>query len=133
MDQHYPGLGIRCHFVKETKLPHEYLITYSGYSSPAVGTFVSSFQESGILEMLYKFWLHAEYLEIRIRRDKRKYAEEIAEIPFELKNPKIISIFIAWGALLIIASLVFFLFESLPNLLNPIFFSFTRAAITSAK
>ncbi len=62
------------------------------YSPTTVWTFVSSFQESGILEMLFKFWLHAEFLKIRIRRDKRKYAEDKAEAPFVLKNPKIISI-----------------------------------------
>jgi hypothetical protein len=129
MDQRYPQLGIRCHFVKETRLPNEHLITYSGYSPITVETFVSSFQESGILDMLYKFWLYAEYLEIRTRRDRIKYAEEKAEVPFELKDPKIISIFIAWGVLLVAASLVFFLFEFLPSLLKYLYF--TLAPITS--
>jgi hypothetical protein len=117
LDQIYPRLGIRCHFVKETRRPNEELITYSGYSAETVHTFVSSFQESGILDMLYSLRQYVEYLQVRIRTEKREYAEKKAEVPFELRDPKIISIFAAWGVLLIGASLAFTI-ESLPCFLT---------------
>jgi hypothetical protein len=47
-------MGIRCHFARETRLPDEFLITYSGYFPAPVHTVVSSFQESGILDRVYK-------------------------------------------------------------------------------
>jgi hypothetical protein len=120
MDRVYPGLGIRCHFVKETRKATEDLITYSGYFSNAVHTFVSSFQESGILDMLYGFEEYARRLQLRIQIAKKNEAEQKAEIPFEIRDPKILSIFIAWGGLLVGASLAF-LIESLFSLLNHFF------------
>jgi hypothetical protein len=107
--------GIRCHFVKETRLAYEHLITSSGYFPSTVHTFLSSFQESGILDMLYDFWKYAELLQTRILVAKRNDAEEKAEVPFEIQDTKILSIFIAWGVLLVGASLVF---------LSECFFSF---------
>ncbi len=115
LDGLYLGLGIRCHFVKETRLTNENLITYSGYFPTTVHTFVSSFQESGILDMLYDFSKYAGLLQTRILIAKKNDAEEKREVPFELRDPKILSIFIAWGGLLVGASLAF-LIESLFNL-----------------
>jgi hypothetical protein len=115
MDQLFPGTEIKCHFVKETKWATEITLRYSGYFSTNVQTFVRSFQESGILGMFCRFWDYAHNFQARIRIEKRKYAEERAEVPFELNDPKIISIFIAWGILLGGASLTF-LIESMSNI-----------------
>jgi hypothetical protein len=102
---HYPGL--KCHFVKETVYPRECLITYSGYFATTFHTFLTSYKESGILDMFYKFWISADRTVVRLRVEKRRYAEKKAEVPFELKDPKIISIFIAWGILFVGAALIF--------------------------
>jgi hypothetical protein len=80
--------GIRCHFVKETRMPSENLITYSGYSPTAVHTFVRSFQESGILDMFFKFKEYIQFLPFRTRIEKKRSADERAEVPFQLQDPK---------------------------------------------
>jgi hypothetical protein len=100
-------LGLRCHVVKETRQAQAFLITYSGYFPSTVHTLVISFQESGILEMFYKFYDYSTNLALRIRVEKKRYADERAEVPLKLRDPKILSIFIAWGGLLVGASLVF--------------------------
>jgi hypothetical protein len=120
MDFSYPGTGIRCHFVKQTKYPQEYTITYSGYSLTTFHTFLTSYQESGILDMFYKLYKCIINLEPKIRVAQKNYAEKRTEIPFELKDPKIISIFIAWGILLVGGLLVFlteYLWDLLINLI----------------
>jgi hypothetical protein len=71
--------------------------------------------------MLHKFIDYIKLLPIRIRVEKNKYSDEKAEVPFEMKDPKILHIFIAWGGLLVGASFVF-LIESLSDLL--LFLSF---------
>jgi hypothetical protein len=115
VDLLYPRSGIKCHFVKDTQYPFKAMFTYSGYTLTTVHTFVNSFQESGILDMLYQFWDYAKQLEVRVRLSKRKYVEEKTEFPLELRDPKIISIFIAWSVLLMAACLSF-LVESLLGL-----------------
>jgi hypothetical protein len=115
LDGFYPLSGIMCHFAKETKYPRPSLLTYSGYFATTFHTLLTSFVESGILNMLHKFGAYADQLEGRIRVGKRKYAQERTEIPFELKDPKIVSIFVAWGILLVTTILIFLL-ESLMNL-----------------
>ncbi len=126
----YSGLGIRCHSVKETRLASEHLITYSGYFPRTVQNFLSSFQESGILDMLYDFQKYDYPLPGRILMAMEDVVEEKAEVPFELRDPKILSIFIAWGGLLVGASLVF-LVESLLGLL--IFLSFIASELTNLR
>jgi hypothetical protein len=66
--------------------------------------------------MLYKFWLYVDSIQVRIDVEKKKYAEGKTEVPFELRDPKIISIFVGCGVLLFGASLTF-LSESLLVLL----------------
>jgi hypothetical protein len=121
LDGLYPGLGIRCHFVKETRQATEHLITYSGYFPTTFHTFLRSFQESGILEMLYDFSEYAEVLHTRFQIAKKNDAEAKREVPFEIRDPKILSIFIAWGGLLLGASLAF-LSESLYSIRISLFF-----------
>lgn len=84
LDQLFPGCGVRCHFVKEsTSHTTEQLITYSGYFPSTIHTFLSSFQESGILGMFYKFYSYTDTLQIRFRAEKKRYAEERAEVLLE--------------------------------------------------
>jgi hypothetical protein len=128
VDVLYPGVGIRCEYVKETWILAENLITYSGYFPITAHNFVTSFQQSGILDMLYDFSEYAGLLQAWILIAKKNDTEERTEIPFELRDPKILSIFIAWGGLLVGASLAF-LIESLFSLI--IFLSFIIGVITS--
>jgi hypothetical protein len=107
INQHPSLLGIQCYVVKETRQTVDRQITYSGYFATSVHTFLRSFQESGILNMFYKFREYINFLSVRSRVENKRYASERAEVPFELKDPKILSIFITWGILLIGASLVF--------------------------
>jgi hypothetical protein len=97
------------------------LITYSGYFPTTVHTFVSSFQESGILGLLYDFSKYAGLVRAWMRIAKKNDAEDKQEVPFEIRDPKILSIFIAWGGLLLGASLAF-LGESLYSIRISIFF-----------
>jgi hypothetical protein len=63
--RHYPEMGIRCHFVKETRQGNEFLIviliTYPGYFTPTVHvhSFVRAFHESEIFDRLHKFLVGA--------------------------------------------------------------------------
>jgi hypothetical protein len=107
MDWFRPGLGIQCHFVEETKIPNENVFSYSGYSVPTFHGMVTSFQESGLLDMLARLQVFAWSYKVKVRAERRKYRDEKAEVPFELKDPKILSIFIGTGVLLAGASLVF--------------------------
>ncbi len=79
--------------MKEAKYPIEFLIAYSGYS---VTTFyLTSTLESRTLNMLHKLWM---YLNIRMWLAKGKYVEQKtvkSPVPLELKDPKVLSIFIA--------------------------------------
>jgi hypothetical protein len=107
MDLNFPQLGMKCHFVKETKYPTENLITYSGYHVTTFQSFMNSMDESGLMDMLYSFWEYADLLHARILVEKREHAEERAEVPLKLNDPKVISIFVAWAALSLVASIAF--------------------------
>jgi hypothetical protein len=107
-DSKFPGLGIQCHYVKETTYPFIFHTTYSGYSARVFHRMLRSFQESGILGMLFKFDSFVTWFPSRLEVAKNKYREEkAAEVSFSLKDPKIISIFIGWGILLSFASITF--------------------------
>jgi hypothetical protein len=107
MDLVRPGLDIKCHFLEETTYPNLDLVTYSGYSVPTFHRVLNSWTESGIMDMLHRFETLVSTYKLKVRVDERMYREGRVEIPFELKDPKILSIFIATGILLVGGSLVF--------------------------
>jgi hypothetical protein len=120
IDSLLPRRGLRCHFVKTTTYPVDFLTTYSGYSAQEFHRILLSYQESGILQMFYKFQRFVTLFQRRLRVASKMGREEEAEVPFRITDPKIISIFIGWGILIISASLVF-LAESFMNCLTKLY------------
>jgi hypothetical protein len=106
------GNRVKCGFAKETIYEQHATITYSGYSAQGFHHVLLSFQESGILNLLFKYDAFVEFYQKRVQAANEQYRYEKAEVPFQLNDPKIISIFIGWGFLTLFASLAF-LAESL--------------------
>jgi hypothetical protein len=108
-DYFYPHLGLKCHHVKETVYPRQFHITYSGYASHTIQILMRSFTESGVLGMWYSYASYATNIIAKLRSERRKYREANTETPFELNDPKIMSIFIGWGVLVVCGFLAFML------------------------
>jgi hypothetical protein len=67
--------------------------------------------------MLCDFWLFAQFLAVRTRVDKRKYAEEMAETHLELADPKNPLHLYCLGHTLLVGSSLTFMIESVLSFL----------------
>jgi len=98
---------INCHSLKNTVYPVFEIQYISGYSRSPLTEIAKHLTESGILGMYDKFTGYVRDLAVNRKIEIKKSKESTEVRPFEIKDLKILSIFIAWAVLLAAAFLVF--------------------------
>jgi len=98
---------LSCKFVRDTKSYNNYVFQFIGTNLLKVARATVMIIQSGILEWYTKFFDYvAEDLKQGLDMELMEYGEMIPK-PFEMINPKIMSIFVLWAALLALSTLAF--------------------------
>jgi len=98
----------RCHHAKNTVIKGDYHYFYFGNSQGKLGTVMNSMQSSGLISMNGEYIAYLLSLRYsKLERARIQRLNNLRKAAFQIRDWKMLSIFIGWGLLLGVAILVF--------------------------
>jgi hypothetical protein len=100
MNLHFPHLS--CHSAKETTVSGPYLFDFHGYLAHTLQDTATKFGEAGLFLFYLNFHLFVEESHSRMRVEVLNYRKEKYFEELKIQDLKILSVFIAWGGLMLV-------------------------------
>jgi len=108
---------VKCYVLKNDAIYWEKLFVFTGLLRYELGKTMELFRESGILGMFYDFDKYVKTFQTR-RKQELRAEEDGKPFAFQVVNWKILSVFLAWASLVLLALGVFLVEIHVPNVLK---------------